>query len=65
MMIRIPTELRVQLEKDAAFHRVRPSTHARHILIDWLMNVPLDAANRSRVRELIAENRAKTGGNAK
>ncbi len=59
LKLRIPMELYVQLEKDAATHNEPPSTRARHILGDQLMNVPLSAADKERVKELVAENWAK------
>jgi len=59
LKLRIPMELYVQLEKDAAVHNEPPSTRARHILGDQLMNVPLSAADKERVKELVAANWAK------
>ena len=59
LKLRIPMELYVQLEKDAAAHNEPPSTRARHILGDQLMNVPLSAADKEHVKELVAANWAK------
>ena len=59
MKLRIPMQLFVQLEKDAKAHNEPTSARARHILMDALMNVPLDAADLKHVKELIAENWAK------
>ncbi len=59
LKLRIPMELYVQLEIDAAVHNEPPATRARHILGDQLMNVPLSAAAKERVKELVAQNWAK------
>ena len=59
LKLRIPMELFVQLEKDAAHHNEPPATRARHILGDHLMGIPLTAADKERVRELVEANWAK------
>lgn len=59
MKLRIPMQLFVQLEKDAAAHNETASARARHILVDQLMNVPLTKADHEHLKELIAENWAK------
>lgn len=59
LKLRIPMELYVQLEKDAAIHSEPPATRARHILIDQLMNIPLTPQDKQRVKELVAANWAK------
>ena len=59
LKLRIPMELFVQLEKDAAAHNEAPATRARHILGDQLMNVPLTAKDHQRIKELVAANWAK------
>lgn len=59
LKLRVPMELFVQLEKDAALHNEPPATRARHILVDQLMNIPLTAADKKRVKELVEENWAK------
>ena len=59
MKLRIPMQLFVQLEKDAQAHNESPSTRARHILMDQLMNIPMTDADKARLKQLIAENWAK------
>ena len=59
LKLRVPMELYVQLEKDAAAHNEPPATRARHILVDQLMNIPLTANDKQRVKELVAANWAK------
>lgn len=59
MKLRIPMQLYVQLEKDAAIHNETPSARARHILVDQLMRIPLTAADKKHLDQLIAENWAK------
>ena len=59
MKLRIPMQLFVQLEKDAQVHNESPSTRARHILMDQLMNIPMTDADKERLKQLIAENWAK------
>ena len=59
LKLRVPMQVYVQLEKDAAFHREPPCTRARHILCDALMNVRLDEHDKMRLKQLIAENWAK------
>ena len=59
LKLRIPMELFVQLEKDAAAHSEAPATRARHILGDHLMNVPLTNADKKHIKELVAANWAK------
>lgn len=56
LKLRVPMELYVQLEKDAAVHNEPPSTRARHILLDSLMNVELTAADIEHVEDLVAQN---------
>lgn len=59
LKLRVPMELYVQLEIDAAAHNEPPATRARHILGDQLMCIPLSAAAKQRVKELVAANWAK------
>jgi hypothetical protein len=59
LKLRIPMELFVQLEIDAAAHNEPPATRARHILGDQLMNVPLTAADKRHIKELVDANWAK------
>ena len=59
LKLRIPMELFVQLEKDAAAHNEPPATRARHILGDQLMDVPLTPADKEHIKELVAANWAK------
>lgn len=65
LKIRIPMELFVQLEIDAAKHNEPPATRARHILGDQLMNVPLTSKDKDHLKQLIAENWAKIKKGAK
>ena len=58
------------LEQDAEYHRTKPSSRARHILLDSLMDVKLTPENKRRLQQLIKENWAKINkeskdGNAK
>ena len=59
LKLRIPMELYVMLEQDAEYHRTKPSTHARHLLVDGLMNVQLTPKNKMRLQNLIKENWAR------
>lgn len=65
LKLRIPMELFVQLEKDAAAHNEPPATRARHILGDQLMNVPLTAADKKHIKDLVDANWAKIRKEAK
>jgi len=59
LKLRIPMELYVQLEIDAAAHNEPPATRARHILGDQLMNIPLTKADKKHLDELINANWAR------
>ena len=62
--LRIPMELYQQLVKDAEYHREAPSTRARHILSDSLIDVELTADDRAAIDRMVAENWAKIRGEA-
>lgn len=53
LKLRIPMQLYVALEQDAAVHNDKPATRARYILSDALMSVKPDP---ERVQKLVAEN---------
>ena len=59
LKLRIPMQLYVQLEIDARLHNEAPSTRARHILCDKLMDIPIVGADLERLKAYIDENWAK------
>lgn len=62
MKLRIPMELFQQLVKDAKIHKQPPSTRARHILVDALMDVPLTEQDFQKIEKMKEENWAKLKG---
>lgn len=57
MKIRLPMSLYRQLEIDAQNHKEEPSTRARHILIDQLMEVDISSEEeQSKIRRMIEVN---------
>ena len=64
MKLRIPMQVFRQLQIDATAHNEEPSTRARHILSDALMNIDVSTPEeREIIRQMIAANWAKINAN--
>lgn len=60
MKLRLPMSLFRQLQIDAAKHNHEPSTHARHLLVDALMDIDVSSPEeQAKIAEMVRENWAK------
>lgn len=64
MKLRLPMSLFRQLEIDASKHGESPSTRARHILVDQLMDIDVSSPKeQARIKQMIEDNWAKINKN--